>query len=110
MITREYVHKLPGDEKQDLPWTYVMIEEGRLMNGGKEFVYTIGEVVAGCVCIGSGSVRFIHVPGYIVSWHKNPDSNLCPISIVKPIDADEDQTQIKKIFAEKYPMLQVCFL
>ena len=110
MITREYIHKQPGDEGHDLPWAYLVIEEGRLINGGKEFVYTIGEVVAGCVCIGSGSVRFIHVPGYIVSWHKRPDNDLRPVSIVNSINSDDEQTEIKKILAEKYPSLQVCFL
>ncbi len=110
MITREYLHKLPGDEGLDLPWAYLMIEEGRKMNGGKEFVYAVGEVTAGCVCIGSGSVRFIHVPGYLVSWHTRLDSSLRPVSIVNSVSSDEDQTEIKKIFCEKYPTLQVCFL
>jgi hypothetical protein len=107
---REYIHKLPGDEGIDLPWAYSMIEEGRLINDGKEFIFVIGKAVAGSVCIGSGSLRFIHVPGYIVSWQKKPDNDLRPISIVNPVNIDEDQTQIKKILAEKYPMLQVCFL
>lgn len=110
MITREYVHKLPGDEGSDLPWAYLMIKEGRITHNGKALFYAIGEVTGGCVCIGSGSVQFVHVPGYIVSWHKKLNSSLRAISIVHPIIDDEEQIEIKKIFAEKYPQFQVCFL
>ncbi len=106
---KEFIHIKHGEEGVGLPWPYTIVSEERIRYKDKEILYIIAESLAGSVCVGIGTVRFIYISGYIIAWHIKLDNKGRPVSVVEPLKNTDDQIRIKKIIAERFPSLQICF-
>ncbi|HOT43508.1 MAG TPA: hypothetical protein PLM53_03515 [Spirochaetota bacterium] len=105
----EHVHRGPGEESRVNPWTYTVVEEGRMVCGGREFLYVVGDALVGSSCVGAGTLRYIHVPGFIGRWQFRLDDDGNPVSAVDPVMDDTDRAEIRNVLSAAYPGLQVCF-
>lgn len=112
----EYVHRPIGSEVTSLAWHYLLIEEGKEVLGGegpfhsgKEFLYVFGSSVIGSACCGAGEIRYLLVPGIIVTWKEHVNGEGLPVTLVEPVTGEEDRARVKKILSLKFPRYQVCF-
>ncbi len=96
-------------ESAALPWPCRVVEEGRMVCRGREFLYTVGDARVGSACVGAGTLRYIHVPGFITAWRSRTDGAGVPVSDVEPVTDETDRIAIRGILAERHPSLQVCF-
>ncbi len=106
---KEYIHRQPGEEAQILPWSFTLVEEGRMPCGGRDVLYVVGDALVGSSCVGVGTLRYIHVPGYVAQWHHRLDADCNPVSAVDPVTDEEDRAAIQEMLSSLFPGLQVCF-
>ncbi len=106
---KEHVHREPGQESLANPWSYTIVEEGRMACCGREFLYVVGDALIGSSCVGVGTLRYIHVPGFIGRWQFRLDDDGNPVSSVDPVMDDLNRAEITGALSKKYPGLQVCF-
>lgn len=108
-MERKYTHINPGEEGKDLPWQYRVLEEHLFEYKGREVLYIISEVVSGSVCIGIGTLRYIYVPGIVISRYSGLDKDCRPISTVMPVGNTVERDAIERLLSEKHPSMQICF-
>ncbi|MDI6776791.1 MAG: hypothetical protein QMD03_06055 [Syntrophales bacterium] len=106
----QYIHQKFGAEVQFIAGYYTILEEGRMGHGGKEFLYAVGMAIVDNACCGRGGCRFLHVPGYIVSWKEKESADGLPVSEVEPICNETDQREIRNLLEDDFPHAQVIFL
>ena len=105
----QYVHIMPGEEGIGLSWQYTVLEEMYLKYGDLDIIYLLAEVVSGSVCVCVGKLRYIQVPGFIISRHSGLDSKCRAVSTVAPVVSEEDRGKITGLLTERHPEMQVCF-
>ena len=106
----QYIHQKSGTEVHFIAGHYTILEEGRMSQEGKEFLYVVGMAIVDNACCGAGGCRFLHVPGYIVSWKEKEGTDGLPVSEVEPIRNENDQRKIRNLLEEDFPYAQVIFL
>ena len=106
----QYIHQKLGTEVHFIAGYYTISEEERRSHGGKEFLCVVGMAIVDNACCGRGGCRFIHVPGYIVSWKRDKSPDSSPVSEVEPICNENDQKEIRNLLEEDFPHAQVIFL
>jgi hypothetical protein len=106
----QYIHQEEGTEIQSITGHYNILEEGRLMQGERPFLYVMGAAVVDSSCCGTGGCRFLNVPGYILSWKERQSAEGVPISEVEPVANEEDRKAIKSLLDQMFPNSQVSFL
>ena len=105
----EYIHEDMNEEIRSISGYYQYLEEGTLSFNGRDVLYLVGVGVVDNSCCGSGSLPFVRVPGYIVSWKQGTDPAGRPISMVEPITQEPDQRAIRQLIVGMYPGSQVNF-
>lgn len=106
----QYIHQKPGAEVHFIAGYYTIAEEERRGYGGKEFLYVVGMAVVDNSCCGRGGCRFLHVPGYVVSWQTDKSPDGLPVSEVEPIRNEKEQREIRNLLEEDFPHAQIIFL
>jgi hypothetical protein len=106
----QYIHQEEGTEIQAISGHYTIMEEGRLNQGNRLFLYVIGAAVVDSSCCGTGGCRFLNVPGYILSWKEKQSAEGATVSEVEPVVSEEDRKAIKAILDQRFPNSQIIFL
>jgi hypothetical protein len=109
MHMKEYLHITPGGETTANPWPCRVAAEARIACGGREILCVVSAATVGSACVGTGTLGYLYVPGFIVAWRARNDDAGRPVSFVEPVDSDADRAMVRKILADMYPGLQVCF-
>ena len=104
-----YLHVAPGREGRNLPWPYTMLEERVVPFHGRELLIVLCESTIGSACVGSGSLRHLYVPGYVIRLRDRRDQEGSEVSIVEPVRSDQEQHEIRLLLSSSYPGLQVSF-
>ena len=104
---KNYTHQELDTEVFSIAGHYKILEEGKMTFGKREFLYVMGGAVVDCSCCGSGGCQFVQVPGYILSWKTQTDTNGLSISEVEPITDPGEQKEIGKMLAKKFPHAQI---
>ncbi len=81
----------------------------RMSKDEREFLYVVSEAQVGSACVGVGALRFIHVPGYVLSWKSSSDDRGNPVSIVEAIMDESERAAVRAILKNIFPSLQVSF-
>lgn len=102
-----YIHQEVGTEVHSISGHYEILEEGKMTCGNRDFFYVMGGAAVDCSCCGSGGCQFVQVPGYIISWKTQTDANGLSISEMEPITDPDEQKDIIKMLARKFPYAQI---
>jgi hypothetical protein len=88
---------------------YTPQKEVRLKLDGREVLYVLSQAVVDASCCGTGDFNSALVPGYIVKWRseKNTDSN--PVSLIEPVTDEKNRDAIRQIIKEKEHITQTEF-
>jgi hypothetical protein len=88
---------------------YTPQKEVRLKYDGREVFYVLSQAVVESSCCGANDFNSALVPGYIVGWHvdKNTDGNL--VSLVEPISDEPTRDAIRNMIKEKESVTQTEF-
>jgi hypothetical protein len=106
----QYIHQEVGTEIQAISGHYTILEEGRLKQGERPFLYVLGVAVVDSSCCGTGGCRFLNVPGYVLSWKEKQSSEGSPVSEVETVVSEEDRKAVKAILDQRFPNSQIIFL
>ena len=88
---------------------YTPLKEVRLKYNGREVLYIINQAVIDSSCCGTSDFASALVPGYIVSWRAERNSDGTPVSVVDPIADKRVQDGIRKIIRETEHVQQTEF-
>jgi hypothetical protein len=88
---------------------YTPLKEVRLKYGNREVLYTISRAVVECSCCGSCNFNSALVPGFIVKWQAEKNSEGNPVSEVQPVTGEKDREDIRKIIREIETISQTQF-
>lgn len=105
----EYLHQEPGKEVRFIAGHYTIVEEQRLAFCGREVLYVVGIAVVGSACCGAQGCRFINIPGYIVAWKNRLSESGMPVSVVKPVECETEQCEIRETLDRRFPHSQILF-
>jgi hypothetical protein len=105
----EYVHRETGEEVETAAWCYRLIEEIRLPASFGEVLCVFAFSNAGSACCGAGEVRYIMVPGRIISWRSGKTAGGRISSRVKGLIDEVEMDEVRSALAERFPCCQVCF-
>lgn len=105
----EYLHQEPGTEIQFLAGRYTIVEEGRIACHNREVIYVVGIADVGSSCCGTQGCRFVNIPGYIVTWKDRLSEEGVPVSVIDPIEGEDEKTEIRAILERLYPYSQILF-
>lgn len=96
----EYTHQELGNHIEAPAGHYTPKKEIRLKYDGREVLYIVNETVVDSSCCDVGDFASALVPGYIVKWKTEKNSNGTPVSVVEPITDKKVQDNIRKIIGE----------
>ncbi len=105
----EYVHREAGEEVETSAGCYRLIEEIRLPASFGEVLCVFGFSAAGSACCGAGEVRYIMVPGRIISWRSGKTAGGRTCSRVRGLIDEVEMDEVRSALAERFPGCQVCF-
>jgi hypothetical protein len=106
---KEYFHVPPGGETTAHPWPCRVASEAMIACGGRDILCVVSEATIGSACVGTGTLGYLYVPGFIVEWRVKVDDSGRHVSIVEPVENEADRAMIRTILAYAYSGLQVCF-
>ncbi len=67
---------------------------------GREVLYLVGQAALDASCCNVGNFAYVIVPGYIVGWQKEKNSDGLPVTDVEPVSSQAAQGTIRKIIRE----------
>ncbi len=105
----EYTHFPIGTEVRLTLGDYRIAGEGRGDLDGRGYLYVIAEAPVGSACVGAGTLRFLHVRGWIISWQCRTSDDGFPVSELEPVLGEEDMNAVRTVLKERFSSLQVCF-
>jgi hypothetical protein len=105
----EHLHQEPGTEVWFIAGHYTIVEEARLACRGREVLYVVGIAAVGNSCCGTQGCRFVNVPGYVVAWKSRLSESGAAVSVVKPIEVETEQSEIREILGRRFPYSQILF-
>jgi hypothetical protein len=105
----EYLHQAPGTEVRFIAGHYTIVEELRIAYHGREVLAVVGIAAVGSSCCGTQGCRFVNVPGTIVAWKGRLSESGVPVSIVKMVESEAEQAEIRQILEHRFPYSQILF-
>lgn len=105
----EYIHRAAGEEVRSAAWHYSVIEEIRVPVSFGDVLCVLASSSVGSACCGAGEVRYVLVPGRVISWmeRRGPDGRA--VSLVVPVGEGTRVEEIRAALRPAYPGLQICF-
>lgn len=104
-----YIHQPLNTEIISIGGRYLMMKEIRVPLNKREILYVTGCAVADTSCCGAGGCAFADVPGYILRWKAENDSNGLFISEVEHVTDRIIQNGIREIIRKNEGITQVDF-
>lgn len=83
-MIKTYTHEL-NREIRSISGRYELDREERVHIAGHEILYAVGNAMVDSSCCGVWGCRFALVPGVVVQFKCETDSDQNPVSIVEPI-------------------------
>jgi len=92
--TRTYTHIPLNEEVTAIGGYYVLEKEVRMPFHGEEVLYVVGMSLIDSSCCGVTGCKYAIVPGYILDWHVDANSDGLPITQVQPIRDQDTRNEI----------------
>ncbi len=105
----EYIHHAAGEEVCSAAWHYRVMEEIRVPVSFGEVLCVLASSSVGSACCGAGEVRYVLVPGRVVSWMARREADGRAVSLVQPLDEGSRVEEVRSVLGPAYPGLQICF-
>jgi len=105
----EYTHLELNREITAIGGHYIIRKEVRLPFHNKELLYVVADALFDTTCCGFGGLRYAHVPGFITAWKHDRDRLGRFISTVRPVESDQERSEIKRIIEKAEQVSQVNF-
>jgi hypothetical protein len=104
-----YIHQPLNTEITSIGGRYLFIKEVRITLNNREIMYVTGCAVADTSCCGAGGCAFANVPGYILCWKGEKDSNGLFISEVEHVTDIKIQNEIRETIRKNEGITQINF-
>ncbi|MGD9145270.1 MAG: hypothetical protein PVI80_06910 [Anaerolineae bacterium] len=105
-----YVHLELNQEVTAIGGHYVLIKEVRLPFGGREILYLVGHTAFDTACCGVGGCAYALVPGFVLNWKGQTNTDGLAVSRVEAIQDKDEQEQVQRLVEKREPVHQVRFL
>jgi hypothetical protein len=107
MVT--YTHLQLNEDVNALAGHYTPQKEVRLPYNGREVLYIINDAVVDSSCCGTTDFNAALVPGYILKWQSEKNSDGLYLSVVEPVTDKATKDSIRKKIREAENVTQVEF-
>jgi hypothetical protein len=107
---QEYVHQELNQEVTAVAGHYVLIREVRMPFGGREILYLVGHAAFDTTCCGVGGCAYALVPGFVLDWRSQINTDGLAVSRVEAIHDRDIQEQVQRLIEKKEMVHQVRFL
>ena len=108
-MSTSYTHLRLNEDVNALAGHYTPQKEVRLPLNGREVLYVISDAVVDSSCCGEADFNAALVPGYIVKWQSDKNSEGLYRSEVEPITDKATKDNIRKKILETENVSQVEF-
>ena len=108
-MIKNFIHRPLNCEIRSIGGYYVMTKEVRIPLGERNIFYMTGYAVFDTSCCGTGGCAFANVPGFILSWKNQINSDDFYISAMEPVADFDIQNRIREIIRKKEGITQVNF-
>lgn len=88
---------------------YTPQKEVRLEYGGRQALYVLSQAVIESSCCGVGDFNSALVPGYVIGWRAETNTDDLPVSLVEPITDETTRDAIRKIIKDTEHIAKVEF-
>lgn len=105
----EYIHRAAGEEVRSAAWHYRVIEEIRVPVSFGEVLCVLASSSVGSACCGAGDLRYMLVPGRVISWMERRPEDGRAVSLVMPLTEGIQVEEVRAALRPAYPGLQICF-
>ena len=109
MASRKYTHVEVGQEVDAISGHYLVNKETQLAFGDREVLYILGSAMFDTSCCGEGGCGYALVPGYILGYKTETDTQGQPVSVLEPIVDQSEQETIKQLIIDTEHVHQVNF-
>jgi len=107
-VSKIYTHEL-NREIRSISGRYELDREERVHIAEHEILYAVGNAMVDSSCCGVWGCRFALVPGVVVQFKCETDSDQNPVSIVEPIHGEDVRKEIIQHLQEAEGVSQVIF-
>lgn len=107
---QEYVHQELNQEVTAVAGHYVLVKEARMSFGGREILYLVGHAAFDTTCCGVGGCAYALVPGFVLDWRSQINTDGLAVSRVEAIHDRDIQEQVQRLIEKKEMVHQVRFL
>jgi hypothetical protein len=104
-----YTHLLLNDDVDALAGHYTPRKEVRLPYNGREILYIISDAVVDSSCCGTADFNAALVPGFILQWQSEKNSDGLYLSVVEPVTDKSTKDSIRKKIRQTENVTQVEF-
>lgn len=108
-MTVTYTHLQLNEDINALAGYYTPQKEVRLPHNGREVLYIINDTVIDSSCCGTTDFNAALVPGYILKWQSEKNSDGLFLSVVEPVTDKATKDSIRKKIREVENITQVEF-
>jgi hypothetical protein len=106
----KHIHQELNEEITAIGGAYTLVKEVRLPFEGREILYIVGHAAFDSTCCGVSGCAYALVPGFILDWKANYNTNGLPVSQVESVQTEAAQASIRKLIFEQEIVHQVQFL
>lgn len=104
-----YTHPVIGKKVAAIGGHYIIAAENRELFEGRELLYFIGCAVYDTTCCGTGGCGYALVPGFLLKYAFQKNTDGTTLSEIEPIHEKRIQNAITKQIKASNPVQQVIF-
>ncbi len=108
-MTPRYTHLELNQDVNAIAGHYTPLKEVRLKYNGREVLYVVSQAVVDSSCCGTADYASTLVPGYIVKWQEEKNSEGLRVTEVEPVTDEQARKKIRKTIRETEHVTQVEF-
>jgi hypothetical protein len=106
---KKYTHLELNKEIKALSGHYIPLKEVRLEQEGREVLYVITHTVVDSSCCGTADFNHALIPGYILRWQPEKNSDGLPVSEVEPVTDKTVKDRIREAILGSENVAQIEF-
>lgn len=106
-MTRNYSHDVTG--ARAIAGQFELEREERLELEGREVLYLLGTAMVDTSCCGVTGLRYVVVPGFVVSWRSGRSAAGAVTSEVEPVQSLSLRRSVERAIRARETVSQVVF-
>ncbi len=106
---QDFIHPKLDQEITAIGGHYILTKETRLPFQGLQILYLVGYAVFDTTCCGVGGCKYALVPGFIMEWKSQKNTDGFDVSKTEPIRDEFLQDEIRHLIKKIEQVQQVNF-